>query len=241
MLPRIAAVMKKELRSYFNTPIAYIFIIFLLISTSVSLFYFQQFLASNTASLRGYFGIFPLVFVFLLPALTMRSWAEERKMGTEEILLTLPFGEFDLVIGKFAAAAALLAAVLVLTLPVPLILSSLGNFDSGQIIGEYLGTFLLGTAGISIGLFVSAVSYNQVSSFMFGVLALLALTMIGRLQFVLDLPMPMVRVLNYLSLDHHFQGFVKGIIDSRDLAYFISLSVFFLYLNGKVISLRKWS
>lgn len=241
MLRNILSVMKKELRSYFNTPIAYIFILFLLLATSVSLFYFQQFLGANTASFRSYFGTFPLVFIFLLPALTMRSWAEERKMGTEEILMTLPFGEFDLVLGKFAAAASLLALVLVLTLPVPMILSSLGNFDTGQIVGEYFGTFLLGITGISIGLFISAVSFNQVSSFMFAVLALLVLTMMGRLQFVLSLPSWLARTLDYLSLDYHFKSFVKGIIDTRDLAYFLVLSVLFLYLNGKVLTLRKWS
>ena len=241
MLPRISAVVKKELRSYFNTPIAYIFILFILVSTSVSLFYFQQFLGANTASFRSYFGTFPMVFIFLLPALTMRSWAEERKMGTEEILITLPFGEFDLVFGKFIAALILLFLVLVLTIPVPIILSSLGEFDAGQIFGEYLGTFLLGATGISIGLFISTVSYNQVSSFMFGVIGLLIITMIGRLQFVLSLPVWLSRVLDYLSLDYHFKGFVKGIIDSRDLFYFIFLSSIFLYLNGKVIALRKWS
>ncbi len=241
MLHKILAVTKKELRSYFNTPIAYIFILFLLISTSVSLFYFQQFLGSNTASFRGYFSTFPLVFVFILPALTMRSWAEERKMGTDEILLTLPFREFELVLGKFIAALALLTLVLLLSLPVPLMLAPLGNFDTGQIFCEYLGTLLLGSAGISIGLFISAVSYNQISAFMFGVIALLAITMLGSLQFVLSLPIGLSRVLDYLSLDYHFKGFVKGILDSRDLGYFIFLSAFFLFLNGKVIALRKWS
>ncbi|MBN2050990.1 MAG: ABC transporter permease subunit [Spirochaetales bacterium] len=240
MFRNLYAVTMKELKSYFNTPIAYIFIIFLLVSTSVSLFYFQQFLGANVASFRGYFSTFPLVFIFLLPALTMRGWAEERKMGTDEILLTLPIKEYDLVLGKFFGALTLLVLVLFLTIPVPLMLAPLGNFDPGQLAGEYLGALLLGAAGISIGLFVSSLAVNQVNSFMFGVLALLAFTMMGRLQYVLNLPLRLSGILDFISLDYHFRSFVKGIIDLRDLGYFILLTFFFLFLNGKVISLRKW-
>ncbi|MEW5815242.1 MAG: ABC transporter permease [Spirochaetota bacterium] len=236
----ILPVIKKELKSYFNSPIAYIVVLFFLIFTSVWLFYLQQFLAINVASLRPYFAAIPLIFIVLLPSLTMRSWAEEKKLGTEELLFTLPFHERDLVLGKFLSTFILLMIIAALTIPLPLTLSSLGHFENGQLFGEYLGMLLLGAAGISIGQFMSAVSTNQITAFIASVILLLILTLAGQLNAVFNLPGWLSSFLNYISFDFHFESFRKGLIDSRDVIYFVILSVLFLYLTIKLILFRKW-
>ncbi|RKX79979.1 MAG: ABC transporter permease [Spirochaetes bacterium] len=236
----IIPVVKKELRTYFNSPIAYIVALFFLVFTSVWLYFIQQFLVQNTASLRIYFGIIPTVFIIILPAITMRSWAEERKTGTEEILLTLPFKEIEVVAGKFFGSLMLLCIMVVLTIPVPLTLTPLGDFETGEIVGQYLGTLLLGAAGLALGQFVSSLSVNQISSFIFGVVALLVVTLIRQINFFLSLPSWLADFLNYISLDYHFESFKKGLIDTRDILYFLILVVSFLYFNMKVLVLRKW-
>ncbi|MFO7780944.1 MAG: ABC transporter permease subunit [Spirochaetia bacterium] len=236
----ILTVARKELATYFNSPIAYIVVVFFLAFTSTWFFYIQQFLVQNVASMRSYFGILPVVFVILMPAITMRSWAEENKLGTAEVLLTLPLTEAQIVVGKFLGALALLALMLVLTLPVPLTISPLGDFATGQIIGQYIGTLLLGAAAISVGLFVSSLSQNQITSFILGVVVLLALTLVNQVNAVINLPRWLGDLLNQLSLNHHFRSFEKGLLDSRDLTYYVLLAFLFLYLNTKVLVFRKW-
>ncbi|MFP4373327.1 MAG: ABC transporter permease subunit [Spirochaetaceae bacterium] len=236
----ILTVARKELSAYFNSPIAYIVVVFFLAFTSSWFFYIQQFLARDVASMRGYFGILPVVFVILMPAITMRSWAEESKLGTAEVLLTLPFTEAQIVVGKFLGALSLLGLMLVLTLPVPFTIRPLGDFATGQIIGQYIGSLLLGAAAISVGLFVSSLSQNQITSFILGVFVLLALTLVNQVNVVMNLPRRLGDLLNQLSLNYHFRSFEKGILDSRDLAYYLLLAFLFLYLNTKVLVLRKW-
>lgn len=236
----ILTVARKELATYFNSPIAYIVVVFFLAFTSSWFFYIQQFLVQNVASMRSFFGILPIVFVILMPAITMRSWAEENKLGTAEVLLTLPFTEGQIVVGKFLGAVALLGVMLVLTLPVPLTISPLGDFATGQIIGQYIGTLFLGAASISVGLFVSSLSQNQITSFIMGVVVLLVLTLVNQVNFVVGLPRWLGDLLNQISLNHHFRSFEKGILDSRDMVYYILLAFLFLYLNTKVLVFRKW-
>ncbi|NBC28515.1 MAG: ABC transporter permease subunit [Spirochaetes bacterium] len=231
---------RKELASYFNSPIAYIVVVFFLVFTSVWFFYIQQFVAQDVASLRNYFAIFPIVFIILLPAVTMRSWAEENKIGTVELLLTLPFREGQTVAGKFLGAFALLGLTLVLTVPVPLTISPLGDFATGQIIGQYIGVMVLGSAGIAIGLFISSLSRNQITAFILSAVVLLFLTLVNQVNFILDLPEWLASVFNYLSLDYHFSSFEKGLIDTRDLVFYLALAALFLYLNTKVLVFRKW-
>jgi ABC-2 type transport system permease protein len=164
MFANMGPVIRKELKSYFNSPIAYVVVVTFLVFSSIWVFYLQSFFAANTASLRGYFSVVPIVFIIVMPAITMRSWAEERKLGTLEVLMTLPFRESTLVIGKFVAALALLAIMVGLTLPIPLLASRFGSFDWGELFGQYLGAILLGAAGISVGLFVSSLTTNQISA-----------------------------------------------------------------------------
>ena len=232
--------LRKELATYFNSPIAYIVVIFFLVFTSVWFFYIQQFVAQDVASLRNYFAIFPIVFIILLPAVTMRSWAEENKIGTVELLLTLPFREGQTVAGKFLGAFSLLVLTLVLTIPVPLTIAPLGDFEAGQIVGQYIGVLALGAAGLAIGLFVSSLSKNQITAFILSAVVLLFLTLINQVNFLMELPEWLGTVFNYLSLDYHFSSFEKGLIDTRDLVFYVALAAFFLYLNTKVLVFRKW-
>jgi ABC-2 type transport system permease protein len=238
---RIAPVVKKELSSYFNSPIAYIVVIAFLVFTSIWIFYLNQFFAHNEASMRLYFGIIPTVFIFLIPALTMRSWAEERKSGTLEILLTLPFREAEVVAGKFLGAVVLLLVMLILTIPLPLSLARLGEFDAGQIFGQYAGVLLVGCCGISMGLLISSLSANQISSYIFCGIALLAFTLAGQINSIMALPGWLAGAVNSLSFGFHFDSFNKGILDSRDISYYLLLIVLFLFLNTQVLIRRKWS
>lgn len=237
---RLQAVIIKELRGYFNTPIAYIAALFFLLFTAVWLYYMQQFYAANVASLRGYFSVFPMVYIFLIPALTMRSWAEETRMKTDEILLTLPIRISELVLGKFLAAFLLISGILAFTIPVPLTLMPLGDFPTGQILGQYIGSLLLAGLGIAIGLCISALSTNQISAFLFSVIFLLVFTLLWQLTMFAALPQPFSHLLRYLSLHSHYQSFTKGIIDTRDVSFYLIGTGLFLYFNMKIIVLRKW-
>jgi ABC-2 type transport system permease protein len=237
----ILSIVRKELRSFFNSPIAYIVIVSFLVFTAVWLFHVAQFASRDIASLRAYFGIMPIVFVGLVPALTMRSWAEESKLGTEEILMTLPFRESELVLGKFFGAYGLLMLVILLTLFVPFSVYPLGNFERGELLGEYFGILLLGAATTAIGLFVSSIARNQISAFVLTVVILLFFMLIGQVNAVVDLPTWLASVINYVSLQNHVASFIRGVIDTRDVIYFLVLTTLFLYLNVKALVFRKWS
>lgn len=240
MLNNVITITKKELKSYFNSPIAYIVVIVFLIFMSVWLLYITNFFKQGTADLRGFFNIIPIVFIIIIPAITMRIWAEEKKMGTDELLLTLPMKEGEIVIGKFLASFLLLVIMIVLTLPLPITLNVFGDFEWGQIIGQYLGVLLLGTAGICIGLFISSISLNQIVAFIFGLVVLLFLTLIDYLNQLLTIPLFFSELIKSISINSHFSSFARGIIDSRDVLYFVLMSTFFLYLNIKTLIFKKW-
>lgn len=240
MMSSILVVARKELHSLFNSAVAYIVITLFLGILSLWFFSVHQFLARDVASLRGYFGLVPLLFVVLLPALTMRSWAEETRSGTQELLLTLPFSEAQLVAGKFLGALLLVALMLLLTLPVPLTVVPLGFFEIGEIAGQYAGTLLLATAGLAVGQFVSACSRNQISAFLLSALALLLFSLIHVVNAVVLLPRGMAGLVNHLSFSYHYQSFERGLIDTRGVAYYLLVTALFLYLNTKVLVLRKW-
>ena len=240
MMKNILPILKKELKSYFNSPIAYILVVSFLVFSSIWVFFLQNFFASNVASLRNFFSVIPIVFIIVMPALTMRSWAEEKKLGTMEVLMTLPFRESTLVIGKFLAALCLLVIMVALTLPIPLLLSQFGDFDWGEILGQYIGVVLLGSAGISVGLFVSSLMANQISSFLISLFVLLVLTLVSQVNRVFAVPPWAAEAVNFISFGHHFSNFQRGLIDTRDLLYYGVVSALFLYLNTKTLVFRKW-
>jgi ABC-2 type transport system permease protein len=240
MPANILPIVRKELRSYFNSPIAYVVMVTFVLFCSIWVFFLQSFFAADTASLRSLFGVIPVVFIIVMPAITMRSWAEEKKLGTLEVLLTLPFRESTLVLGKFLAAVLLLVIMIALTLPMPLMLSQFGAFDWGEVAGQYIGALLLGCAGISVGLFISSLATNQVSSFLISLFVLLVFTLISQVNMVFSLPTLLARIFNYLALASHFSNFQKGLIDTRDLLFYLLVCALFLYLNMKTLVFKKW-
>ncbi len=240
-MSKVLAVAKRELRSSFNSPVAYAVILGFLVFTSAWLYFVRGFIAANQADLRPYFGVMPIVLAFLAPALTMRSWAEERRLGTYELLLTMPFTEGQLVAGKFLASLAVAALALLLSLPVPLSASLLGSFDAGVIAAQYLGILLEAAAALAVGQWVSSLAKNQVSAFLGGVLLLLALVLVDRIAAFLQIGGLPASLLNWLSLAFHFDAFSRGVVDTRDLAYFAAVSAAALYLSSWNLSRRKWS
>jgi ABC-2 type transport system permease protein len=241
LLPqRAAALAKKEIYSYGNSPAFYGIAVFFLLFCSVWFFYYQHYFTLDSATVRPYFAAFPIVFILVIPVITMKSWAEERKLGTVELLLTMPFSEWDLVLGKFFSALTVLAAVLALTIPLPLSLLPLGDFDGGVILCEYVGALLLGSSATALGLLLSALSKNQAGAFLGSAVVLLVVMLVNRLTMAFDFPQGLAEALNFVSLSFHFESFSRGLIDSRDLAFFILSTVLFLFLTTRVLVFRKW-
>jgi ABC-2 type transport system permease protein len=231
---------RKELRQYLSAPAFYGAAVFFLLFCSIWLFYFQQYFTMDQATLRPYFSAFPIVFIMVIPVITMKSWAEERKTGTVELLLTMPFREWDLVLGKFFAALTVLTMILILSLPLPMSLMRLGDFDARMIFCEYFGAFLLGASATALGLLLSSLSKNQAGSFLGSAVVLMAVMLINRLTFAFNLPQSVAQGINFFSLAFHFESFAKGIIDTRDLAFFVLSTGLFLFINTQVILFRKW-
>lgn len=239
MSGRFESLVRRELRAYFASPVAYIVAVGFLVFTSVWLFVLQDFFRADVASLRSYFGVIPVVFAVLVPAITMRAWAEERKSRTDELLLTLPFPEWRLVLGKFAAGYLLVLLLIALSLFVPLTVLRFGDFERGEIVGQYIGVVLLGGTAVAIGQFVSSLARNQISAFISGAAILLALTLAGDLNLILDLPSPLANALRYVSLDSHFRALNRGLIDTRDLVYFAGTAAAALFGTTRVLIARK--
>jgi len=234
----ILTIFQKEFKSYFNSPIAYIFIItFLLFS---SWLFFRTFFLIGQAQLRALFGILPWLFLILAPAVTMRAWAEEKKLGTMEVLMTLPLKDYEAVMGKFLASFIFIIIAVILTLPLALTVYILGEPDTGTIIGSYLGACLMGGAYLAIGLFISSLTKNQIVAFIIGVVSCFALLIIGEDIVLMSTPSIIVPLFTYLGLGAHFESISRGVIDSRDLIYYFSVIGFFLFLNTLAIESRKW-
>jgi len=237
---KVMPLIRKELRYYANSAVAYVVGVVFLVISAVVFFSANHFVAKDQATLRDYFGFMPFLFTVIVPALTMRSWAEEQRQGTLEILFTLPYSEWKLVLGKFLAPFFLTAFLLALTLPVPLSVLPLGHFDIGVIVTEYIGMLLLLAASIAIGIWISSLTRNQVTAFLVTAAALLVLTLVNQLATLTALPGWLAGAINYLSLSYHVDSFVKGLLDSRDLLYFLGLTSLFLFLNERSLVLRKW-
>jgi len=237
---RALTLARKELNQYLYAPAFYGAAVFFLLFCSVWLFYFQRYFSQDQATLRPYFAAFPVVFILVIPVITMKSWAEERKTGTVELLLTMPFSEWDLVLGKFFSNLAVLIVMLLLTLPLPLSLFGLGRFDGGVIFCEYFGAFLLGACATSLGLLLSSLSKNQAGSFLGSAVILLAVILVDQITYSFTLPHWLAQCINFISLTYHFDSFVKGLLDSRDIAFFVISTALFLFINTRVILYRKW-
>ncbi len=239
----IAIIAKREIKGYFTTPLAYIFIVIFLALTGAFAFYIGGFFRREQASLVMFFMYHPWIYLMLVPAIAMRLWAEERKTGTIEILMTLPVSTPEAVLGKYLAAWGFTGIALAMTLPMWITVNVLGDPDNGVILASYLGSFFMAGAFLAIGSCISALTKNQVIAFIVASTVCFLFTMSG-LDLVLSFfrgwaPEVVVRTVASMSFLTHFSAIMKGVIDFRDLIFFTSLIVFWLFANVIVIDLKK--
>lgn len=243
MLANIAIITKRELAGYFLTPIAYVFIVIFLILSGMFTFYLGGFFERGRADLVMFFGFHPWLYLFLIPALTMRLWAEERKSGTIELLFTLPVTMAEAVVGKFLATWIFTAVALALTFPIWLTVNYLGNPDNGVIVAGYIGSLLMAGGYIAIGSCVSAFTKNQVIAFVVTLVVCLMFILSG-FPMVLDFlddwaPAVLLEAVSSFSFLSHFEAIQNGVVDIRDLVYFFSLIALWLFANAAVLEIRK--
>ena len=239
----LGAVFAREFKSYFATPLAFVFIVIFLFAMGAFTFYLGHFYDNGSADLSVFFGYHPWLYLFLVPALAMRLWAEERRSGTMELLLTLPVPLWATVLGKFLAAWAFAGLALILTFPIWITVNYLGHPDNGVILASYIGSFLMAGAYLSIGACVSSITGNQVIAFIVSVVACFLFTISGA-PLVLDAfrawaPLPLVEAISSFSFITHFAAITSGVIDLRDVIFFFSLIGLFLYANMLIVDLRK--
>ena len=237
------AIMRRELRSYFLTPVAYVFIVIFLILTSTFTFYLGNFYERGQADLASFFNFHPWLYLFLVPALSMRLWAEERRSGSIELLMTLPVELWQAVVGKFLAAWAFTGLALVLTFPIWITVNYLGQPDNGAIAAAYLGSLLMAGGFMAIGVCISAATRNQVIAFIITVVVCFLFLLSG-FGLVLDvlhgwLPQLIVDTVASFSFLTHFQALSKGVIDLRDIVFFAALIASWLYASTIVLNLKK--
>jgi len=229
----LLAIARREIRSAFSSPVAYVVVsAFLLVSGA--LFFWTAFLA-GASSLRSFFAVTPLVLVVCVPAITMRLVSEELRSGTFELLVTMPVRDLEVVVGKLLAALAVIGSALAMTLLYALTIAAIGDLDWGPVAGGYLGLLLCGAALASIGVMCSASTRNQVVAFILSLLLGFALWLADKVSAVV--PAALGPMLQYLSLDFHFANLARGVLDSRDVLYFLSLTAVALY--GAVRALAR--
>ena len=235
----IRTIAKRELAAYFESPVAYVFLVIFLLLAGFFTFTFGGFFDRGEASLAAFFGWMPWLFLFLVPAVGMRLWSDERRLGTMELLLTLPVTTWQAILGKFLASWAFLAIALALTFPVVITVNILGDPDNGVIVSGYVGSVLLAGAYLALSCMTSAMTRNQVISFIVAVMLCLALILVGFAP-VTDLLSRwagpgLVEAIAGFSVLTHFDGLQKGVLDSRDLLYFLSVMAFALFTTGVII------
>ena len=239
----ISALFRRELRSYFATPVAYVFIVIFLVLMGTFTFYLGGFYERGQADLSAFFNYHPWLYLFLVPAIAMRLWAEERKTGSVELLMTLPVTPWQAVLGKYLAAWAFTGIALALTFPIWITVNYLGDPDNGAIMAAYVGSFLMAGGFLAIGACLSATTKNQVIAFVLTVVACFGFLLSG-FPLVLDLfsawaPQTIVDGIASLSFLTHFSNISKGVIDFRDLVYFALVIAVFLYANTIVLQWKQ--
>lgn len=242
-MKQLPIIFRREFISFFATPLAYVFLLIFLVLSSVFTFYLGGFYESGQANLTPFFNFHPWLYLFLVPALAMRMWAEERKSGTIELLMTLPITRFESVMGKFLAAWVFAGIALLLTFPMVITVNYLGSPDNGAILTGYLGSWLLAGAYLSVGSCMSATAKNQVIAFILTV-SLCFLFVVSGFSLVLDVfsswaPQWLLDAVASFSFLTRFQAISKGVIDVRDLLYFLSFIAAWLTATAVVIDLKK--
>lgn len=244
-MKNIKAIFKRELRAYFATPVAYVFIVIFLFLTGIFTFYIGNFYETNQADLEPFFSFHPWLYLFLIPAISMRLWSEERKTGTIELLMTLPVTLNEAVVGKFLAAWFFTAIALALTFPIWITVNYLGDPDNTVIFVSYIGSLLMAGGFLAIGSCISALTKNQVIAFVISVV-LCFLFILSGFPIVLDFfsswaPQSILDAISSFSFLSHFDSIKKGVIDIRDLIFFATLIGVWLYLNTLAIESKKAS
>ena len=227
----------KEMKSYFNSPMAYIFLVIFAVINGY--FFTQTFFLFNQSDMRSLFNIIPLVYLFFIPAVTMSLIAREKNLGTMEIISTLPLKDMDFVLGKFLAAFSLVLTGLLVTLIHFFTLAQVGtNVDYGAVFTGYLGLALVGAVYSSVGTFASSVTDNQVVAFIIGIFIVLVFFLMDKM--LMFVPVYLTGIIQYLSVDYHLSNISRGVIDSRNLVYFASVTGFFLFMTVRILEIRKW-
>lgn len=242
-MSNVISIFKREFLGYFATPIAYVFLAIFVFLSGIFTFYMGSFFDRGQADLQPFFQFHPWLYLFLIPALAMRLWAEERRGGTIELLLTLPVTISQAVLGKFLAAWAFSGIALLLTFPLWITVNYLGNADNGVILASYLGSLLMAGAFLAIGGCMSALTRNQVIAFVVSAVVCLGFVLSG-FPLVLDFfsswaPEFVVQAVSSFSFLSHFNAISEGVIELRDVVYFVSLIAFWLFANAVVIDLKK--
>ena len=239
----VNAVLRRELRSYFVTPVAYVFLVIFLVLAGILTFYAGDFYERGQADLQPFFTMHPWLYLILVPAITMRMWAEEAKGGTLELLLTLPLTLWQAMLGKFFAAWLFIGLALVLTFPIWITVNYLGSPDNGVILAGYLGSWLMAGSFIAIGACLSALTRSQVVAFILTALVCVLLILVGQPQ-VLDffsgaLPRKLINAVAHLSMLRHFEAIARGVLDIRDLMYFLLSTIGWLVAGVLLLDLKR--
>lgn len=230
------AILRREFKAYFNSPVAYFVIAIFLVMVGV--LFFIPFFSQDRVSMRGFFSLVPFLLIFFGPAITMRLISEERRSGTIELLITMPVRDMDVILGKFLAALGLFLVALLLTLPYAFTISQFGNLDWGSVTGGYVGLVFLGGAYLSLGLLASSWSENQIVAFVIALFLSMFFLMVDK--FTAFLPNAAAPIVEYISFGAHFQNASRGLIDSRDIIFFLSFMTLSLFLAFRSLEARRW-
>ncbi len=243
-MKRVAPVFSRELGQYFNTPLGYIFIVVFLLVTGFFFFEMFKFFSAEQASLRSIFMLLPWIYLFFVPAISMRLLAEDKKIGTIEVLMTLPLRDWEVVLAKYFAAFIFLTLSLLLTFPVVIVVARAAaegiTLDYGPIFGGYLAAILMGGAFLAVGIFFSSITNNQIVAFILSVVVMAVLLMIGIPDVVDYFPAALQRFISNISLLSHFFSVGRGVIDSRDMLYYLSVIFIFVLFAIRSTESRKW-
>lgn len=229
----VLSIFKREFRSYFLSPVAYIVIAVFLIA--IGWLFFSGFFLMGRADMRDFFSLLPILFSFTIPAITMRLYSEEMRSGSYELLLTLPVTELHILLGKFLSALAFVIVMILPTVSYPIFISSVGELDWGPVAGGYIGAVLLSAFFIAIALFASAMTRNQIVSYIIGMFICIFFTLVDKM--LLFFPTAFTDFFQFIGADYHFRNISRGILDSRDIVYFLSLGCLALY--GTYLVARK--
>ena len=233
----LKAIYMKEMKSYFNSPMAYIFLIIFAIINGY--FFTRTFFLFNQSDMRSLFNIIPLIYIFFIPAITMSLIAREKNLGTMEIMSTLPLKDIDFVMGKFLSALSLIIIGLFITLIHFFTLTQVGtNIDYGAVFTGYIGLALAGAVYSSVGTFASSLTDNQVVAFIIGIFIVIIFFLMDKM--LMFMPVSMTGLIQFLSVDYHLSNISRGVIDSRNLIYFSSVVGFFLFMTIRILEIRKW-